>query len=90
MEYKAGNHPSPTVVSIQDSDRQVLGRSGRKKKRVREKETREGRGGERPVNFDCIYHLVVPAASSVISRVSQKFVPLISCTITFDQNYIFT
>ena len=23
-------------------------------------------------------------------RVSQKFVPLISCTITFDQNYAFT
>ena len=23
-------------------------------------------------------------------RVSQKFVPLISCTITFDQNFIFT
>ena len=25
-----------------------------------------------------------------IYRVSQKFVPLISCTITFDQNFIFT
>ena len=23
-------------------------------------------------------------------RVSQKFVPLISCAITFDQNFIFT
>ena len=25
-----------------------------------------------------------------MDRVSQKFVPLISCTITFDQNFIFT
>ena len=28
-------------------------------------------------------------ASSIIYRVSQKFVPLISCAITFDQNFIF-
>ena len=26
----------------------------------------------------------------VLNRVSQKFVPLISCTITFDKNFIFT
>ena len=34
--------------------------------------------------------LCVPSNSITIYRVSQKFVPLISCTITFDQNFIFT
>ena len=28
--------------------------------------------------------------NAVIYRVSQKFVPLFSCTITFDKNFIFT
>ena len=38
----------------------------------------------------CSYFVDHPVKNNIIYRVSQKFVPLISCTITFDQNFIFT
>ena len=36
-------------------------------------------------NFEISWHFL-----KRVYRVSQKFVPLISCAITFDQNFIFT
>ena len=55
MEYKAGNHPSPTVVSIQDSDRLSSRRldavGARKNGRTRRRHV-TGEGGD--LDFDCI------------------------------------
>ena len=40
------------------------------------------------INYQLLF--LISLSFSKIYRVSQKFVPLISCTITFDQNFIFT
>ena len=40
--------------------------------------------------FSFCQQLLIVYTFQVIYRVYQKFVPLISCTITFDHNYIFT
>ena len=40
------------------------------------------------INYQLLF--LMSLSFSKIYRVSQKFFPLISCTITFDQNFIFT